>query len=124
MTASEANTTISEAVGMQPWWLPAIGTYGIPAVMVVLWYFQVFKPDQDARRELDRENAATMTKMGQSMQMLVEQDRRRELGMGDMLKSMQEQTRVLQQIMIDQRNGAWNSTKPQPPTRPPQPSET
>ncbi len=121
MTVSEANSTISEAVNMQPWWLPAIGTYGIPAVMVVLWYFQVFKPDQDARRELDHENAATMKQMGNSMQLLVEQDRRRELGMSDLLKGMQEQTRVLQQIMIDQRNGAWN--EPNKTARPPKPSE-
>lgn len=121
MTAKEVTDAATDTVNVQPWWLAAVGTYGIPALLIMLWYFQVFKPDQDLRRELDRENAATMKKMGESMQMLVDQDRRRELGMGDLLKSMQEQTRVLQQIMIDQRNGAWNNTKPM--NRPPEASE-
>jgi hypothetical protein len=111
MTAKEVTDAATETVNVQPWWLAAVGTYGIPALLIMLWYFQVFKPDQDLRRELDRENATTLKKMGESMQMLVDQDRRRELISGDLLKGLQEQTRILQQIMIDQRAGAWNEPK-------------
>jgi hypothetical protein len=42
------------------------------------------------------------------MQMLVEQDRRRESSTSEVLRIQQEQTRILQQIMIDQKRGAWN----------------
>jgi hypothetical protein len=80
MTATEANDVMNEASKNQPWWIPAVGTFGIPAVLMMLWYFQVYKPDQDLRRDLDRENSRTMAKMGESMQMLVEQDRRRKNG--------------------------------------------
>jgi hypothetical protein len=118
MTVSEINEHMSEAASNQPWWLPAVGTYGIPAVLMMLWYFQVYKPDQETRRELDRANATTLSEMGKTMQMLVDQDRRREQATSEMLRiqsdqtrTMQEQTRILQQIMLDQRNGAWNEPK-------------
>lgn len=111
MTASDINESMNDAVKNQPWWIPAIGTYGIPAVLMMLWYFQVYKPDQDSRRELDRENSSVMHKMSESMTMLVDQERRRENNMAELFKNMQDQTRILQQIMLDQRNGAWNEPK-------------
>jgi hypothetical protein len=118
MTTSEINEAMNEASDRAPWWLPAIGTYGVPAVLMMLYYFQVYKPDQDTRRELDRTNATTLTQMGTTMQMLVDQDRRREMATSEMLRiqsdqtrTMQEQTRILQQIMLDQRNGAWLEPK-------------
>ncbi len=111
MTAGEANDAMNLAARDQPWWLPAVGTYGIPAVLMMLWYFQVYKPDQDTRRELDRENSKVMHQMSESMTMLVDQDRRREVNMSEIFKAMQDQTRILQQIMLDQRNGAWLDPK-------------
>lgn len=112
MTVSEINEHMNEVSANQPWWLPAVGTYGIPAVLMMLWYFQVYKPDQDTRRELDRQNSETMQQMGENMGMLVDQERRREVGMAELFKNMQEQTQILRQIMLDQRAGAWNMPKP------------
>ena len=91
--------------------LNTIGTYGIPAVLIVMFYVQVYKPDQDARRDLEKTNSQTLITLGQSMQMLVEQDRRRDNSTADVLRIQQEQTRILQQIMIDQKRGAWNDDK-------------
>jgi hypothetical protein len=125
MTATKVNEAIEESSKAMPWWVFAVSTIGFPAVAVMLWYVQVFKPDQDSRRELEHKNSETLVIIGQSMQMLVEQDRRREINiqdmmqrdarrdasMSEMLKNSQEQTRILQQIMIDQRAGAWNEPK-------------
>ena len=91
--------------------LNTVGTYGIPAVLIVMFYIQVYKPDQDARRDLEKTNSQTLIQLGNSMQMLVEQDRRRENSTIEVLRIQQEQTRILQQIMIDQKRGAWNDEK-------------
>jgi hypothetical protein len=118
MTASEINESMNEASNRQPWWVATIATYGVPAVLMMLYYFQVYKPDQDSRRELDRTNSNTLVELSKTTQMLVDQDRRREQSTAEMLRiqsdqtrTMQEQTRILQQIMLDQRNGAWNEPK-------------
>jgi hypothetical protein len=124
MTAVEANEVIEQSSRSMPWWVFAISTIGLPAVGMVMWYAQVYKPDQDARRDLDRKNSETLVIIGQSMQMLVEQDRRREINiqemnmrdarrdasMSEMLKNSQEQTKILQQIMLDQKRGAWRDS--------------
>jgi hypothetical protein len=106
--------------------LQTIGTFGVPAVLIMLYYFQVLLPEQQARRERERVADETTQRMGdtlhevgRTMIMLVEQDRRRESATSEMLRiqsdqtrTMQEQTKILQQIMLDQRNGAWNQPKP------------
>jgi hypothetical protein len=127
MTTTQINDAMNDAANRAPWWLPAIGTYGLPAVIMMLVYFQVYVPDQDQRRELERANSQTLTQMGQTMHMLVDQTRRTESAsadtaraqtemlriQSDQTRTMQEQTRILQEIMIDQKRGAWND-KPKP----------
>ncbi len=104
----------TERQGPPPYWMQAIGTYGVTAVLLMFFYFQSYLPDQDARRENDRINTVTLQEIGRSMVMLVDQDRRRDDGNREFLRlqqeqirMQQEQTRILQQIMIDQKRGAW-----------------
>jgi 23S rRNA G2069 N7-methylase RlmK/C1962 C5-methylase RlmI len=131
-TATESTTTTTErrdSNGMDNDRLriimQTVGTYGVPAVLVVLFYAQVYKPDQDNRRELEKMNSQTLIQVGNTMQMLVDQDRRREASTSEMLRiqadqtrTMQEQTRILQEIMVDQKRGAWNDKRPSPPRSP------
>lgn len=93
--------------------------FGVATVLVLLYYLQVFKPDQDARRESERATATAVVQTAVTQNMIVEQLRRsessdivRDASLQELTRSSQEQTRILQQIMVDQRRGAWKEAVP------------
>jgi hypothetical protein len=95
-------------------WMQMIGTFGVPAVLLVWYAVYIFKPAEEQRLKMEFKNSETMAVVSQTMSMLVEQDRRREEQSKEMLRILQEQSTTLKQIMVDQKRGAWNDP-PKPP---------
>lgn len=97
--------------------ITSLTKFGIAVVLVLLYYLQIIKPDADARREAERATANAVIETTVTQRMIVDQlrrgeeaDIRRDLMMRDLTTSSQKQTEILQQIMVDQKRGAWKES--------------
>ncbi len=94
--------------------IASLAKFGIATVLVLLYYLQIIKPDADARREAERATANAVIETNVTQRMIVEQLRRgeeseakRDVVMQELQRTSQEQTSILRQIMIDQKQGVW-----------------
>lgn len=102
-----------------------VAVVGIGTVFLVVYMIGVYLPQERYRLERDRLSDQTNAKMGETLQgvgntmtLLVEQDRHHETASIEVQRSMQEQTKILQQIMTDQRNGVWRDEPKKPAINP------